>query len=165
MNTRVSLLVAFVVTAPARAQTLGVHALRVEYLTTPLGIDERLPRFSWQLTSTERATVQGAYELQVARDEHDLTASRSLLWDSGRTTSDASSFVDYAGPATASRTRYYWRVRVWDTHGRASQWSATSWWETGLDAGDWAAQWVGPPPAPSANDSVMSPAPMLRSGF
>src|SRR5207244_1362417 len=71
--------------------------------------------------------------------------------------------VDYAGPATASRTRYYWRVRVWDTHGRASPWSATSWWETGLGAGDWTAQWVGPPPAPSAGDSVMSPAPMLRS--
>src|SRR3989440_437925 len=115
------------------AQTaLSVGGLRVEYLTNPIGIDALQPRLSWRIASAQRNTMQSAYQLQVAAKESSLIRGANLLWDSGKTASDASVFVDYAGPPAVSRTRYYWRVRVWDASGRASPWSAVAFWETGL---------------------------------
>ena len=42
-------------------------------------------------------------------------------------------------------TRYYWRVRVWDSQGRAGAWSATQFFETGLrgPASEWTAAFIG----------------------
>ena len=143
---------------------LEVNGLRVEYLTNPVGIDAAPPRLSWRLESTTRNTVQAAYQLQVATSEADLGRGTDLLWDSGKVSSDASLYVDYRGPALVSRTRYYWRVRVWDARGRASPWSAIAYWETGLlRPDDWTAKWIGS--APSAADSLPSPSPLLRRAF
>ena len=146
----------FALVVAVAAQQPRVAGLRVEYLPNPLGIDVAKPRLSWRITSSERNTVQVAYQIQVTRDA-------KVIWDSGRTTSDASVFVPYDGPALESRARYTWRVRVWDAKGRASPW-AEGWWETGLLApSDWSAAWIGTPPTPS--DSLPSPAPMLRRSF
>ena len=146
------------------AVQVGVTGLRVEYLANPLGIDALHPRLSWRITSSERNTVQSAYQLQVARTENDLARGANLLWDSGRAASDASVFVPYAGPPLTSRTRYVWRVKVWDASGRASMWSTPGSWETGLlEPSDWSAAWIGT--APSPTDSMGGPSPLLRRAF
>ena len=143
---------------------LTVTGLRVEYLTNPLGIDVVQPRLSWRIASARRNTMQAAYQIQVAGSETSLAGRANLLWDSGKVISDTSVFVEYRGPAAVSRTRYYWRVRVWDTNGSASPWSAAAFWETGLlQPADWTAQWIGPPP--TAADSLPSPSPLLRRAF
>src|SRR5437762_12628541 len=144
--------------------TLSVGGLRVEYLTDPIGIDALQPRLSWRIASAHRNTMQSAYQLQVATKEASVIRGANLLWDSGKTTSDASVFVDYGGPPAVSRSRYYWRVRVWDASGHASPWSAVAFWEPGLlQPGDWSARWVGPPP--TSADSLPSPSPLLRRAF
>ena len=141
----------------ALIQAPGVTGLRVEYLTNPLGIDMPRPRLSWRITSTERNTMQAAYHIQVSRGVQ-------LVWDSGRIAADSSVFVTYAGPRLESRTRYSWRVRVWDGKGRPSVWSQPGSWETGLlQRSDWTATWIGT--ARSENDSLPGPAPMMRRAF
>ena len=153
----------FAVHAPAQAP-LSVGGLRVEYLATPLGIDVPQPRLSWKSTSTRRNTMQAAYQVQVARTEADLTRGANLLWDSRKVASDASVFVLYGGPPSQSRTRYWWRVRVWDVGGHSSAWSPAAFWETGLlHPTDWTAQWIGTAPQPS--DTLPSPSPLLRRAF
>jgi alpha-L-rhamnosidase len=161
----VAIVLALAALAPAAPQRpLEVSGLRVEYLTNPLGIDATLPRLSWQLTSTQRNTVQAAYQVEVATSATALARGTSLLWDSGKVLSDQSVFVAYGGPPVVSRTRYVWRVRVWDASGRASPWSAVAYWETGLlQASDWTAGWIGAAPSPS--DSLPSPSPLLRRTF
>ena len=146
------------------SQSPTVGALRVEYLTNPIGIDAVQPRLSWQITSTRRNTMQVAYQLQVATSEVSLTQGAHLAWDSGKIASDASVFVDYAGPPGVSRTRYFWRVRVWDASGAASPWSPVAFWETGLlQPADWTARWIGPPS--TSADTLAAPSPLLRRPF
>ncbi|MFI5234443.1 MAG: alpha-L-rhamnosidase N-terminal domain-containing protein, partial [Gemmatimonadales bacterium] len=161
-------MVALFVAAGARSASaqavLGVTGLRTGYLTDPVGVDGGAPRLSWRIESTGRNTVQSAYQIQVAVDSADLQRGAKLLWDSGRVTSDASLFQAYAGPPLRSRTRYRWRVRVWDAGGQASPWSTPAFWETGLLArDDWSARWIRPPAAD--HDSAGAPAPMLRRAF
>ncbi len=143
---------------------ITVSGLRVEYLTNPIGIDVVQPRLSWRIASSQRNTLQAAYQLQVDTSEARLARDANLLWDSGKRASDASVFVDYGGPPPVSRTRYYWRVRVWDSSGRASAWSPMAFWETGLlEPASWTAGWIGPPP--STADSLPAPSPLLRRAF
>ncbi|MCC7498648.1 MAG: family 78 glycoside hydrolase catalytic domain [Bryobacterales bacterium] len=106
--------------------------LRCEYAVDPLGIDAVPPRFSWQL---DRAT-QSAWQIVVE-------SNGRPLWDSGRVTSDHSTQVAYAGPALQARQRCVWKVRVWDSSGAVSRWSAPARFEMGLlAASDWRARWI-----------------------
>ena len=146
---------------PAR---LSLTGLRAEYLTDPVGIGTPQPRLSWRLVSDARNTMQAAYQIQVATSESALARGAGLLWDSGRIASDASALVANGAPATASATRYYWRVRVWNSVGDASPWSPPAYWETGLlHPSDWTAKWIGPTPEPA--DSAPTPSPLLRREF
>ncbi|MEV8031691.1 alpha-L-rhamnosidase [Streptomyces sp. NPDC086182] len=130
-----------------------VTAPTVEYVKHPLGLDAQRPRLSWPLVSDKPGTLQSAYRLRVASSASGL--SRPDVWDSGKVTSDQSVLVPYAGPQLAPRTRYFWSVRVWDTDGAASGWSAPSWWETGLMDASWSADWVSAP-------AVLTDAPSLE---
>ncbi|MEU5998216.1 alpha-L-rhamnosidase [Streptomyces sp. NPDC047197] len=137
------------VPAAVAAPSAGGRALRVtrptvEYVRHPLGLDVPRPRLSWPLTSTKEGQAQTAYQVRVASAPGRITEPD--VWDSGKVASSDSVLVPYAGPDLTSRTRYYWSVRVWDSAGRASEWSEPSWWETGLLAAkDWTARWIGAP--------------------
>src|SRR5262245_58883234 len=161
-----SLLVAAITGTPSRVESqraaLHVEGLRTEYQVNPVGIDARVPRFSWKIHATRRATVQRAYEVRVAADSSSLAGK--LLWTSGKIPSEASIFAEYGGPSLASSRRYYWQVRVWDDEGRTSPWSAPAFWEMGLlDPSDWHARWIAPD---LSEDSTKSnPSPMLRREF
>lgn len=147
---------------PARATPTGQSSVKVGQLTTesahqPLGIDVARPRLGWQLTSPNRAQSQTAYQILVASSPSVLAQSQGDVWDSGKVPSEQSVDVRYAGPDLASRTRYYWEVRVWDSQGVPSAWSPPAWWETAmLNPSDWTADWIGPPAqnlAPDLTDS------------
>ncbi len=131
--------------ASSRAQEsrTGPVALQVDNLTTPLGIDDPAPNFSWQLNDPARGAKQAAYEVLVASSEGSLRAGRADVWDSGRVESAQSLNVKYAGPSLAPSTRYYWQVKVWGADSNAYPASDTSWWETALlKPENWQAQWI-----------------------
>jgi len=101
---------------------LAVKKPRCEWKVDPMGIDVAKPRFSWELESADKNVMQSGYELQVARSEKELEKGK-VIWESGEVKSDASVGVEYAGPALVSGGIYFWRVKVWDNHGRVSEWS------------------------------------------
>ena len=122
----------------------GPVELRVDGLTTPLGIDDPAPRFQWQLQDPAHGAKQTAYEVQVASRAELLRRGKADIWDSGRVASGESLNVRYAGPAVTASTRYFWRVKVWDAAGKPYAESEIGWWETGLLKQDgWRAQWIG----------------------
>lgn len=140
---------------------LNVLNLKTENLINPIGMEVTKPRFSWQLASDKRSTMQTAYEVHVADN---LTAlAKGNVWNSGKVASDQSIFVDYGGAPPASGKKYYWQVRVWDNYGRASKWSEPASWQMGLlSAADWKAQWI---TVGFAEDTVNRPSPLFRKTF
>ncbi|PJJ65139.1 family 78 glycoside hydrolase catalytic domain [Compostimonas suwonensis] len=124
---------------PAPA-SVSLTDLEVENRTEPLGIDVAKPRFSWVTDTAARDVQQTSYRIRLATDEAQLDAAG--VWDSGVVPSDASTAIEYGGPALDSATTYYWRVDVQTTAGDAT---ASSTFGTGLytDA-DWAdSAWIG----------------------
>jgi hypothetical protein len=100
-----------------------ISSLTTENMTDPLGIDASQPLLGWVITSAARGVSQSKYEIRVAKDENNLVSGQDLAWDSRIVDSGQSFDVPYGGPALASRTRYYWQVRVWDNYGNSSGWS------------------------------------------
>ncbi|MER5935839.1 family 78 glycoside hydrolase catalytic domain [Streptomyces sp. NPDC001928] len=113
----------------------------MEYAENVLGTDVAHPRLAWELASPGQGARQSAYRIQVTTGGTGW--GRSLVWDSGKVMSANSVGVAYGGPALEPRTRYAWRVRVWDGRGEASAWSAPRWWETTLSPEEWGASWIG----------------------
>ncbi|MEN1680516.1 MAG: family 78 glycoside hydrolase catalytic domain [Planctomycetota bacterium] len=138
----------FVCLVIARASSadsvLSVGGLQCEHRVNPLGVDETRPELSWLLASESRGAKQTAYQVLVASTPERLSPGKADLWDSGKTDSDATFGVAYAGKPLDSGQRCYWTVRVWDQDGAESEWSPPSRWSIGLlSQGDWQAQWIG----------------------
>src|ERR1700722_18280555 len=117
--------------------------LRCEYEINPLGIDEVVPRLSWQLSDPRRGARQSAYEVNVASTLA-LLDSEPDVWNSAKIVSDQSVQVEYRGKPLQSRQRCWWKVRVWDAGGQPSPWSEPAWWEMAFTRReDWTAKWIG----------------------
>ncbi|MFC4589260.1 glycoside hydrolase family 78 protein [Sphaerisporangium corydalis] len=131
----------------AAASPLAVTGPVTERRATPIGIEATGPRFGWTLTGGGGAQVQAAYQIVVATTEAAAQAGTGNVWDSGRVVSGRSVDAAYGGAALASATRYYWRVRVWDSQGRTGAWGPVTWFETGLrdPSAEWQAGFVGAP--------------------
>lgn len=112
---------------------MNITNLRTLHMSEPLGIDA-CPYFSWHIESDAENVLQEAYQIMIQDDEGDV-------WDGGEVESRQQSFVAYGGPPLKSRTRYQWRVTVWDNQGNHA--SAESWFETAImERGHWAGKWI-----------------------
>lgn len=112
--------------------------LKTEYEANPLGITERLPRFSWLIADSRPGAMQSAYQIRVGSQPgaHDL-------WDSGKVASSETNFITYGGKPLGSRARGYWQVRSYDAAGAESPWSDSAFFELGLlDKSDFSATWI-----------------------
>jgi alpha-L-rhamnosidase len=133
-----------------------VSNLLTENLVDPVGIDVLQPRFSWQLISDKRNTMQSAYEIKVM-------LNKQSVWSSGKIMSDSSVHVAYKGSALQSGKKYTWQVRSWSNNNEASAWSAPAFFQTALlNVADWKAKWIEPG---YTEDNVMRPSPLFRKEF
>ncbi|WP_431901100.1 family 78 glycoside hydrolase catalytic domain [Nonomuraea sp. bgisy101] len=133
------------------------HDLRCDHRTTPLGVAGR-PSLGWRLEGADPI----AYRVDVGE-----------VWSSGRIEDPDAICHPYDGPPLLPRTRYAWRVTLWDGTGAAR--TAESWFETGNDA--WTAAWIAPDPhavehvdPPTEGERALAahgllPCPQLRRSF
>jgi alpha-L-rhamnosidase len=125
---------------------LAVSNLRVENLINPLGLDEKSPRLSWLVESTQRGQKQTAYRILMARTEDALKEDRGDQWDSNKVASEQVSQIVYQGgrKPLLSHKAYWWKVQVWDKDDKPSAWSAAAMFSMGfMNPAEWKAQWIG----------------------
>ncbi|MBN2685011.1 MAG: family 78 glycoside hydrolase catalytic domain [Pontiellaceae bacterium] len=147
---------------------VSVDRMAVNGRILPLGIAPDDISFGWTLRSAERGIVQSAYHIRLG-----TTEGGSDVWDSGRVVSDRQ--IDVRLPKSLSlapATRFYWQVNVSDGDGNESQWSDSTWFETGLlSERDWSgASWIARPVEQSGSlvdgtSKATSSLPLLRGGF
>lgn len=119
---------------------MKIRELFVEYQISPLGLDEKKPRFSWLLEDERENTLQTACRIVVREKAH-------IVWDSGRMETSESGGIAYAGLALTPCTAYNVEVTVWDNHGTCAEGKTK--FETGflnpsIEAWD-GAKWIGAP--------------------
>lgn len=120
--------------------------LKCEYVVNPIGLDRIRPRLSWTLESGGRGRRQTAYRILVSERMELLNRDQGEIWDSGKVISDRQNQIIYKGTMLQARSRYFWKVCVWDQDGNGSEWSKAAYWEMGLlKAEEWQASWIGAP--------------------
>ena len=115
---------------------LKILKTKIEYMTEePVGI-EKDPRFSWIMESDRNNTKQRTYHAQISENE----AFTDLILDEVRET-DQSVHVRF-GLQLKDFSKYWFRVRVSDQEGTASEWSephpfVTAFFGTAAFRGQW----------------------------
>ena len=134
--------------------------LRVEHQEGPIVLDPgTAPRLSWI-----NGTNQSARQILVSLSADSFDESR-LVWDSGKVVSPESHLVPYEGPSLEPMTDYYWKVRIWDGHDKASAWSKPSRITTGPASGAWEAEWIGAPWQADERGAWYTRYPLFRKEF
>ena len=119
--------------------------LRCEYRINPLAIDNTSPRLSWKLKQDNpvRGQQQTAYQVLVASNLENLENNIGDFWDSGKVESNQSVNNTYQGSELQSAKQYFWKVKVWDKDGNASNWSDYGKFSMGLlKQSDWKGDWI-----------------------
>ena len=140
---QVLIVLLFFITSHLNAQ-IKPENLKCEYLTNPEGIDMQDPRFYWQLESEEAGQFQLAYQLLVATSKEKIDQNIGDAFDSQKLKSNQNTHVVYKGKKLEPAADYFWKVKVWDKNNKASEWSETATFSTGLFADDdWKnARWI-----------------------
>ncbi len=142
----------------AAADGVAISELRFEHCRNALGIGTAAPRLSWIISTAAQGWRQAGYTIEVYTPDDQLADQTSFI------PSEESVLVPWPFALLQSRERRLVRVRVWDTDGTASAWSAHYPLEVGLlHATDWAARFV--TPDWDEDTSKPQPAPLLRRVF
>ncbi|GAB3662332.1 glycoside hydrolase family 78 protein [Echinicola sediminis] len=141
----ISVLMLLVISSCYAESTVVLSDLRCEYRTDPLGIDNTAPRLSWKILDQQKARgqKQTAFQVLVSSSLEDLKNNTGDLWDSGKMEGAQSVNVTYQGKKLSSGKEYYWKVKIWDMHGEATDWSDPGTFTMGLlNPEDWKGDWI-----------------------
>lgn len=120
----------------------AVTELLVESMDKPLGLDEKVPRFSWKLSSDKKNTQQTSCQIIVTKE-----GGEEICWDSGKMSVRESRGIAYHGKELEPCTRYEVYTEIYDNFGRKAE--ARTWFETGFLDGSpvpWeGARWISAP--------------------
>lgn len=117
---------------------MQIIRVQTDYMENPMGFDFDRPALSWVVQSDGVNKRQSAYRLQIAHDP----GFDAPIYDTGKRASGQSVGIT-PDLSLAARTRYVWRVKVWDEMDDWSDWSETASFETGKMGEPWAAKWIG----------------------
>lgn len=144
IRTSVILLIFVLFFQSAFSLGLKFESLTCEYAKDPIGIDVKVPRFSWVIVSDKRGQNQIAYELEVSLFKDKSYTYSQLVWQTGKVLSSSNLHIEYKGKPLQPFSRYRWKVRIYDMDGKSSDWSGDAFFETAmLDSSDWTARWIG----------------------
>ena len=113
---------------------LKIFDLEIEYRNNPLGIDEKIPAFSWKIDSDKKNVKQKSYQIKVFREDE-------TVWDSGLINDENSLYIEYRGEDLLPQTKYEITLKITDNTGDTA--SSKAFFETGLMGYEgFAAEWI-----------------------
>jgi alpha-L-rhamnosidase len=133
-----------VVTSQLFAQSIEFESLTCNFQTNPIAIDSEQPLLSWIVKAEGFNREQTAYQVLVASRPDLLNEKDADAWNSGKAKSAQSAHIKYKGKKLNPTQKYWWKVKIWDEKGEASEWSPVNTFETGLmNESNWgSAKWI-----------------------
>ena len=117
---------------------MKITHLKTNHISNSLGFAIEKPSLSWIVEDTPDQ-AQTAAQVMIASDP----GFQNLRFDSGKVAGGEIDSLAYVPDiALASRTRYYWKVKVWGETEQAV--SEAAWFETAKMEEPWQAQWITP---------------------
>lgn len=102
----------------------------------PLGIDQLIPDFAWNIEVDNREDFQKDYRIVVSEEE-----TGKIMWDSGQIESKKTNGIRYEGNPLKKETRYTWFVESRTIKGDSAV-SNNHLFETGIS--EWKGKWIAP---------------------
>jgi hypothetical protein len=126
-----AMLCLLVLTSAEKPSINAPSGLMIEFIRQPedVPIMDLKPEFTWIVP--QAAVHQTACQVLVASEAGLLKENKGDAWDSGKVISDKSVEIEFGGGELKSNTRYYWKVRTWDSKGKASDYSEVQTFKTG----------------------------------
>lgn len=126
------------------AQKLSFESLTCNSKNNPIAIESPQPFLSWIVKADGYNRRQTAFQVLIASKPDLLTEKDADMWNSGYVKSVQSTNVKYHGLKLLPVHKYYWKVKIWDENGNASNWSQVNTFEMGLiNASNWKdAKWI-----------------------
>lgn len=122
---------------------LSFEKITCNFKENPTAIESGHPLLSWIVTSEGFNKSQSAYQVLVATSVDKLNEGTADSWDSKKVASSKSAFVTYDGSDLKAMQTYFWKVKIWDEKGNASDWSAVQEFKMGLINNNWgASKWI-----------------------
>lgn len=99
--------------------------LMVEFIRQPATVllKDNTPDFAWIVP--QKAVSQSAYQILVASSKENIDNNVGDVWNSNQVRSSKSSDVSYQGATLKLGVQYFWKVRIWDSDNRTSEYSAS----------------------------------------
>ena len=130
-----------------------------EYSSNPIGLDEKKPRFSWEVEVNDQGKFQSAYQILVASSREKIQNNNGDIWNSGKVKSEQSVNNVYEGKPLESGEKYFWKVKIWDEKENEGLNSDLSTFEMGLlNLKDWEGYWI-----KQSDDEIKGP--LFRKDF
>jgi len=129
---------------PDNLSDLTPLQLRCNNLENPAGTGKD-PVFNWIIPSSVNGAAQSAYQIIIDADTRNLRQEDDCLMNTGKIRSSRTSWISLPDAGLEPCTKYFWKVRIWDSNDNPSGWSETAFFITGLfGANDWeGARWIG----------------------
>jgi alpha-L-rhamnosidase len=126
----------------AQNSAVTVYDLKSEYLTNPIWLDTKKPRFTWKIKDQRRGAVQNAYQITVGKDSAKVASGQGSLWKTQKIKSDHQRVV-YDGKKLQAFQKYYWSVTLWDKNDNKIKTSHLAHFQMGMmGMHNWKASWI-----------------------
>ncbi|WP_242427368.1 family 78 glycoside hydrolase catalytic domain [Flammeovirga pacifica] len=123
-----------------QSQLIQFQSIKCDEIVNPLGLDNLQPTFSWEVDVLGENKSQSAYQIVVASSIEKLNDENADVWNNGKIMTNRSSYIKYNGKPLQPFQKYWWKVKIWDEQGVASDWSPVGTFEMGILNN---AQWEG----------------------
>lgn len=127
---------------------MKIHSLKINHIKRPQGYLYKTLTASY-ITENDAGKRQESARILVSRD----VSFTDIVYDTGRSAGVSGLGTQLSFPLEP-RTRYYWKVSVWDENGNEKE-SVTEWFETGLMEGGFTGQCITPDLASSVQPTFV----------
>ncbi|MFK7982793.1 MAG: family 78 glycoside hydrolase catalytic domain, partial [Saprospiraceae bacterium] len=122
----------FFLSYPLIAQPIAFESLTCNAQSNPIAIESEQPLLSWIINADGFNRAQTAFQVLVASQPEFLNEKQADFWNSEKVNSTQSAHVKYLGRQLLPTQKYWWKVKIWDEKGKASNWSPIHTFEMGL---------------------------------